>query len=190
VSKQTSTAVTKAPANVPAPAESVRPGLAGVVANGLLRHPWVLWAAGALLVAVAAVSVLYSSVPAGQGDGLLLCRRFARLKQAHDPGAGDLLGPARSAPPEPITPEEAERIDADTFLRRDDLQILSVRPATSAGDAGRFILVTKGSATGELLHVRSGDKVDDFRRVTYSPDIVVEVRDGKIVGVRPQLNTD
>jgi len=57
-------------------------------------------------------------------------------------------------------------------------------------DAGRFNLETKGSATGELLHVRSGDKVDDFRRVTYSPDIVVEVRDGKIVGVRPQLNTD
>jgi hypothetical protein len=116
-------------------------------------------------------------------EGLSLCRRFADLRNAHDAGADALLGPAVKAPADPISAEEAEGIDADTFLRLDNLHVVEVRRDV----AGRFLLVTKGAATGEPLRVRSGNEVNRRQRVMTNPALVVEVRDGKIHGVRAQL---
>jgi hypothetical protein len=117
-------------------------------------------------------------------DPLLLCRRFADLRNAHDAGAEALLGPAAAVPKGPVTPEEAERIDADTFLRRDHLRIVDVRREP----AGRFLLVMRGGAAGEPLDIRSEGKVNHSQRVMSNPALVVEVRDGKIHGVRAQLS--
>jgi hypothetical protein len=119
-----------------------------------------------------------------------LCRRFATLKNAHDPDAETLLGPAVEVSQEPVTPEEAELIDIDTFLRHSDLQVLSVRRDSSTPDAHRFVLVTKGGAAGRPLLVRSGDKVDPSQRVVTNPNLFVEVRDGKLYGIRARINLD
>ena len=120
-----------------------------------------------------------------QSEELDLCRRFMALKNDRDPRADDLLGPAPIVPQEAISPEEAARIDADTFLRA-ELRVVDVQPSGSA-EGPRFILVTKGSGVGAMLHVRSGDKVDRVQRVVQNTALLVEARDGKIYGVRTQL---
>jgi hypothetical protein len=65
--------------------------------------------------------------------------------------------------------------------------VVSVRPSRSANDAGRFVLATKGGAAGEPLQVRSGTKVDRVQRVVTNPELIVEVRDGKIYAVRARI---
>jgi hypothetical protein len=143
-------------------------------------------AAGLLLCLLGLVVVLPMAGCDGQRteeDPLQLCRRFADLRNAHDAGAEALLGPAVAVPKGPVTPEEAELIDADTFLRRDNLRIVDVRREP----AGRFLLVMRGGAAGEPLDIRSGDRVNHSQRVMSNPALVVEVRDGKIHGLRAQL---
>lgn len=164
------------------------PGIPRVLVHRLRRHPEVLWvAAAALLVAVAAWAAwpAHERAPAGQEE-VLLCWHFAALHNARDAGADKLLGPEIKAPQGEITPEEAVPIDADTFLRR-DLMVLDVLPDPSAAAGHHFILVTKGAAAGQPLRIRSGDKVDRIQGVVTNPALVVEVRDGKIYGVRVQL---
>jgi hypothetical protein len=107
------------------------------------------------------------------------------LKNDRDAAANDLLGPAPQAPQDAISPEVAEHIDADTFLRG-EFRVVDVRPGGTA-EGPRFILVMKGSGVGDLLHIRSGDKVDRVQRVVVDPALLVEVRDGKIHGVKTQL---
>src|SRR5262249_15126636 len=69
-----------------------------------------------------------------------LCRRFMALKNAHDPVANDLLGPAPVVPAEAVSPEEAARLHAEFFLR-DNFRIADVRPETStaSGPDARFV---------------------------------------------------
>jgi hypothetical protein len=112
----------------------------------------------------------------GQGKDLRLCQRFAALKNARDASADDLLGPALTVSPQPVTPEEAARLNADAFLRAD----LVVQDVRADDDAHRFILVMKGSATGEPLRIRSGDQVDRVQQMVTNPELIVEVREGKI----------
>ncbi len=142
--------------------------------------------AGALALCVLALAMFLRTgglVAGTEDDGLAQCRRFADLKNAHDAAAESLLGPAVSVPAGAVAADEAQRIDADTFLRRDTLRVVDVRRDAP----GRFLLVTQGSATGEPLSVRSGDAVSRSQRVMTNPALVVEVRDGKIHGLRAQL---
>ena len=120
----------------------------------------------------------------GNAD-LELCRHFLELKNAQDPAANDLLSPAPAVTDEAIGPEEAGRIDADTFLRG-DLHFVRVLPA-GPGQGSRFLFLTKGSSVGKTLHVRSGDKVDRIQRMVTDAALLVEVRDGKIRGLMTQL---
>jgi hypothetical protein len=152
----------------------------------------VLAGAGALVVCVLGLALALPIAGCTGGDrsgrnddeGLPLCRRFADLRNAHDAGAEALLGPAVGVPADPVAPEQAERIDADTFLRRDNLRVVEVR---REGSSGQYLLVMEGAAAGEPLQVRSGDKINRSQRVMTNPALVVEVRDGKIHGVRAQL---
>jgi hypothetical protein len=156
------------------------------VANRLRRRLGILWLALAVLVGGAAWAAHERSL-AGHDD-LLLCWRFAALNNAHDPGADRLLGPALRAPQQAIDPEEADHINADTFLRG-ELLVVDVRPDDSDRDHRRFILVTKGVATGPPLRVRSGETVDRIQQMVTNPEVVVEVRDGKIHPLRAQSAT-
>jgi hypothetical protein len=167
---------------------------AAPAAGRLRQRLWVLGLATAALVACAAWATwsawsAHRETGPVRPDDLILCWRFAALKNAHEPVADRLLAPPPTATEAPVTPEEAERLDADAFLRR-DLRVVDVRPDDTAGGARRFVLVTKGAAAGEPLRVRSGDKIERTQRVMTNPEIVVEVRDGKLDGVRVQLGMD
>ncbi len=184
MSKQPPTSVTTTPANIPAqpgPARLESPDLLPVAVHRLRRRLWLLWLALAVIVGGAAWAV-HERGQVGHDDQLL-CWHFAALKNAHESSADKLLGPAANAPQQAVTPEEAERINADAFLRG-ELLVLDVRPDDSAKDAHRFVLVTKGFASGEPLRIRSGETVDRVQQLVTNPEVVVEVRDGKIQPLR------
>jgi hypothetical protein len=164
------------------------PSLPRVAAGRLRQRLWVLALATLVLIGAGAWAAWASWRESGspRQDELLLCWRFAALKNAREPAADQLLAAAPKGAEDTVTSEEAERLDAGAFLRR-DLRVVNVRPDAAAH---HFALVTKGAAAGDPLRVRSGDKVERTQRVMTNPDVVVEVRDGKIEGVRVQLGMD
>jgi len=147
--------------------------------------PWVVALVLAGLVLAGCTAYHETTVSEPVSAELDLCRRFMALKNAHDPAAYDLLGPAPKLPHEAISPDEAAHIDTDTFLRG-ELRLVEVRPDGS-GEGSRFILLTKGSGVGNTLYIRSGDKVDRVQRVVTDAALLIEVRNGKIHGVKTQL---
>jgi hypothetical protein len=127
---------------------------------------------------------ILAKTPQGQ-----LCLRFADQVNRDKVPAADLLGPAPAAPTAPVSPEEAARLDAE-FILRNTYRISEVRPYESPKDGPpRFLFVLKGSVTSERLKVKTskGD-IEEGQRTMGSPDVIVEVRDGKIYGVRAQLH--
>jgi hypothetical protein len=115
----------------------------------------------------------------------LLCDRFARLHNAGDPAADALLGRLPAVPDTPVTSEEINRLQADYFLR-EPLEIRQVEP--ERGSAGRFVFVTRGNVAAPILPERTPTGVERSQRTMSNPDVVVEVRDGKIYGVRAELH--
>jgi hypothetical protein len=124
-------------------------------------------------------------VPEVTPPELELCQRWTTLKNARDPKAEELLAPKPSAPEQPISPDEAERIQTTCFLHQ-DIRILSIRLTAS----NRLLLVAKGSVSAPKLEVRTTKGVDRGQRIMLDPDLIVEVRDGKIHGVRAQMHTE
>ena len=59
----------------------------------------------------------WSQAPAT--DEERICVQFLQLKNAGDPAADKLLGPAPAVPAAPVSREEAERLQTDFFLRQD-----------------------------------------------------------------------
>jgi hypothetical protein len=122
-----------------------------------------------------------------------LCTQFAKLKNASDPSAAELLGPTPVVPTDPVTPDEAQRVQTEFFLRG-NYQITQVRPWTPVPAAGetlpRFILVTQGSMSSDPIQIKTATGVEKENRSLAHPDILVEVRDGKIYGVRTDLHKD
>jgi hypothetical protein len=115
-----------------------------------------------------------------------LCRRFMELKNQNDPAAGELLGPAPVVPIEPVSSEEVRRLDAEIFLRR-NCKVVSVRPGSQPG---QFLIALQGSVDSERIPFNGPNGPDVSFRSVYNPDVVVEVREGKIHGVRAQLHED
>jgi hypothetical protein len=112
-------------------------------------------------------------------------RHFMELKNAGDPRADDLLGPAPVIPDEPVSEAEADRLDAEVLLHG-RLQIKDVR----AEDGSHLALAAQGSYSARPLQVQTASGVERSQRVLTNPDIIVEVRDGKLYGVRLQLHHD
>jgi hypothetical protein len=147
-----------------------------------------LWAA----LAMKAARQLTPGVPLPSpavSEEEMLCARFAKLRNAGDPGATALLGRVPAVPEGPVSPEEANRLQADWFLR-EPIEISRVGPdhARRAGPAARFVFVTKGNVSAPALQERTPTGVVRSQRTMSNPDITVEVRDGKIYGVRPELH--
>lgn len=152
--------------------------------------PW--WLVAVALVAVAAAAFYLSQEEqTPESPELKLCRRFAALKNAGSPAADDLLGPAPAVPHEPVSPQEAERLDAEFALRR-PFQVLDVRPALGrdAGEASRFVLVLHGWVSSEDFQVKTPNGVEAHNRHLMHPDVLVEVRDGRIYGVLARLHEE
>jgi hypothetical protein len=152
-----------------------------------------LWEAAANLLVIGVAAGVYQLHSAWVEHGAeVLCREFAALKNANDPRADELLGPAPPLPEGQVTPQEAAVLDAEFVLRR-PFRVLEVRPVMSGGDASasghpRFKLVVKGGLASEMLHVEGDSRPS--QRVLHNPDILVEVREGKIHGVRAGIHED
>lgn len=120
-----------------------------------------------------------------------LVRQFAEYRNAGDQRADALLGPPPVVPARAVSREKAARLDAE-FILRQPLRIDAVRPRPPEPgqdwSVPRFKLVAKGSAASERMLVE-GDS-SPSQRTLYNPDIIVEVRDGRIYGVRAQLHED
>jgi hypothetical protein len=119
-----------------------------------------------------------------------LCDEFRRLRNAGDPGADELLGRVPAVPAAAVTPEEAGRLETDYFLRTEGLRILEVRAEAAPEAAPRYRLVTKGSVAAETLTVRTPAGDQRSQRTMSNPDLVVEVRGGKLFGVLAEVNMD
>jgi hypothetical protein len=119
-----------------------------------------------------------------------VCEHFMALKNAGDPKAEALLPPRPAVPEMPVSPEEADRLDADIMLH----QPFRVRDVYSVGSWWRgtrqFVLVTEGALSSERIRVRTPTGIDENQRSVFSPDLVVEVRDGKLYGVRARLHEE
>ena len=105
---------------------------------------------------------------------MLLCYQFRDRKNAGDPTAADLLGPAPVVPATPVSPEEADRLQTEFFLRQ-DLRLVGV-----AWDAQprKPVLYTHGNVAAPTLPVQTGAGVETAQRTMANPDLVVEVRGG------------
>jgi hypothetical protein len=116
-------------------------------------------------------------------EGGQLCKHFATLKNADDPAAATLLGPEPVVPPGPVDAGEADRLQAEFFLRQ-PLEVVRVEPARGR----RFVLWTRGNVAAPRLEVRTATGIDRVQRTMTNPDIIVEVRDGRVVGVAATLH--
>jgi hypothetical protein len=119
-----------------------------------------------------------------------LCRQFMTLKNAHDPQAEQLLAPRPAVPTAAVSPSEADRLNADIMLHQ-DFTVQDVYPdAAAEPGAPHMVLVTRGSVSSDRILVQTATGTEASQRAMFSPDLIVEVRDGKIHGVRPQLHED
>jgi hypothetical protein len=117
-----------------------------------------------------------------------LCVRFIEQKNAGDPAPAALLLPRPAWPEEAVAQEEADHLQADLFLREVPL-IEGMRPEPGAGDA-RFILMTQGNVAAPPLSVRTANNnVERSQRTMTNPEIIVEIRDGKVRALRAQLGS-
>jgi hypothetical protein len=123
--------------------------------------------------------------PAQLSDDEVLCDRFVRLRNAGHAAADALLGRVPVVPDAPVSPEEANRLQTDFFLR-EPVEIRTVERAP--GGPPRFVLAAKGNVAAPALSVRTSAGVERSQRTMTNPDLVVEVRDGKIYGVRSELH--
>jgi hypothetical protein len=120
-----------------------------------------------------------------------LCERFARLKNAADPAADALLPPKPAWPEKPIDQEEADRLQADLFLRS-VLRIESIRPEPGPAGTQRFALTTEGNVAAPALSVRTTDvkgdsRVERSQRTMSNPELIIEVRGGILHALRARL---
>jgi hypothetical protein len=114
--------------------------------------------------------------------------RFVRLRKAGAPAALALLGRRPVFTDRPMRPAEAEALDADYFLRDGGLKVTAIwwgEPDGTGGQkpaAGRYTLATRGAASTPPHRTAPG--APEQQRHVFNPELVVEVRDGKVFGVR------
>jgi hypothetical protein len=123
-------------------------------------------------------------------DDERLCGQFMKLKNAADAKADDLLGRVPGVTEEALPEDEVQRLQTDFFLR-ENIQVLSV---TAEGNrranvpAGCFVLATRGNVAAPILNQKTANGVERSQRTMANPDLIVQVRDGKIYGVRAELH--
>jgi hypothetical protein len=156
----------------------------------------VLWLSlSAVILGVTTVGVVAWVLAGGREPSAeeKVCLAFARLKNGEDSRALDMLGSTPVIPSDPVNPEEAERLQTEFFLRG-NYQVTEVRPRTPLAEGAdtppRFILVTQGSMSSDPIQIKTATGVEKVNRVVTHPDLLVEVRDGKIFGVRTDLHKD
>ena len=123
--------------------------------------------------------------------------RFMRLRNAGDPAANLLLGPESAFPDHPVSEDEAERLQADHFLRQ-GLRITTIRRQEPFGMSGppslpsdqHYLLVTEGNVAAPTLTVQTARGLERSQRTMSNPDVEVVVREGRMVALRALLHRD
>jgi len=159
-------------------------GASVLLALGIVAGVWTLWNRGAFAATgypAPPADPDWSKAPVTEDERL--CADFVKKKNAGDPAAAELLGRTPAVPSEPVSRVEADRLQTDYFLRQ-DVHIVGTRRGPTPGT---LILSTKGVVRAPRLEVHEGDSASTEARAMYSPDLTVEVHDGKIFGVRPAL---
>ena len=113
-----------------------------------------------------------------------ICARFVRLKNADDPAAFELLGPAPAVPDGPVTKAQADRMQTDFFLRQD----VHFTGVGRDKRTGALVLYAKGNVSAPTMPVQTANGVESAQRTMSNPDLTVEVRDGRICGVSSDLH--
>jgi hypothetical protein len=124
---------------------------------------------------------------------LELAHEFERLKNADDARANHLLGPLPSVPQEAVSEEEADRLDAEFILHGlvHITQLRAIRDGgTSDAKTPRVLQAVQGFCSSERFLVQSPQGTERSQRILSNPDIIVEVRDGKLHGVQVQMHRD
>jgi hypothetical protein len=123
-----------------------------------------------------------------------LVDRFVKLHNAGERAAPALLGrdPAKLVEV-PLRKEEVEPLQVD-FLLRSDVFVRGVCRGEVDGEgglkevAGRYSLFTRGGRETPKLRVKTPDGFrEEPQRIAVNLDLIVEVREGKIYGVRAAL---
>jgi hypothetical protein len=124
---------------------------------------------------------------------------FARKVNAKDREALGLLGPEPVFDEEPVSDEEAEARQTAYCLRRPELRVVGIRRGEPGvkrkkGDPPRdiYTLATKLQGSTPPLRIRDekGNVGSPSRLFVVDLDLVVEVKDGKIHGIRTTVHQD
>jgi hypothetical protein len=122
--------------------------------------------------------------------------RFVRLREANDKAALDLLGPPPVFDGQPLSEEESEVRATDHFLRS-DLRITGIRRGepdvmgVQQATPNRFTLITQGNVSSPPMRVRTEKGVEPPGQILMNnPDLVIEVRAGRIHGLRSELHRE
>jgi hypothetical protein len=116
-----------------------------------------------------------------------ICDDFMQMRKAGDLAALNLLPPLPLIGQNPVPPAEAEHIETDIFLQDPGLKVIDIRRTAENG----YVFVTQGNVAAPRLEVKeAGGKVRSEQRTMSNPDLYVEVRDGRIHGVRAELHHD
>jgi hypothetical protein len=121
-------------------------------------------------------------------DEWALLRRFAELKNSNNPKFRELLGAEPAIPDHPISAAEAAVLESEAYLRQ-AFEVEKIRPQSreTSGPQVEFALVVHGAVTSPRLQILNGEKVDVVTRVITNPELIVRVEDGKVVGVKAQV---
>jgi hypothetical protein len=120
---------------------------------------------------------------APQTDDERLCADFIALKNAHKSEANRFLAELEPAPDGAVARAVADRLQTDYFLRQ-DFEVVGARRGRTKDS---LVLITRGKATAPAVQIRDGDRIETEQRTMFNLDLTVEVRQGKIYGVRADL---
>jgi hypothetical protein len=114
-----------------------------------------------------------------------VCEQFMNRRAAGDIAAADLLGRVPEVPEEPFATEgELERMQADFYLRDSGTKVISVSHAPSEDGPPRYYFKTQGNVTPPRLPIQRPKEVERWGRLMVNVKALVEVRDGKLFGIR------
>ncbi len=116
-----------------------------------------------------------------------ICDQFMKLRAVGDPAADELLGRVPAVPEQPFaTEDELERMQVDFYLRDPNTRILSIRREPPLDDTPHYRFTTEGNVAPPRLPIQKRNEVERWGRAMFNVTAIVEVRDGKLFGIKSE----